>query len=401
MTTKTYPDFDHIKRATKDDATYYDILDLESSASVNQISEQYIKLSKSYHPTRNEGTNFSGVCEELYMTMNIAYEVLKNPDLRKAYDDSLRRKGTPSFSHKSVSKNPLRSEKPTPHSSTRPAGSRYKKPIFKYIILVLLILAGVYITVGVLIGIVQNGYSNKLPSIENVQEQTAQVQIIKTSEDAPDIPVLLNPLDGTTFYSNSAIYLSWQPSVDASEYLVQITVPPYEDSNYSQWQRDTTINFNDINRGDVSGWNYNWAVKARNSAGIESDWSRWGSFSIESNPTGEHISPNQYEDVEGFEKVEGGTYGHTVPLWEETFAEPLKNGDVIVFYDSEVKHYGEIEIDANGQTYVRIFTVGEDGYRKYRETYPISQSDGNVYGKRNVGDPEWTVYFRLYRVLEN
>ncbi len=401
MTTKTYPDFDHIKRATKDGVTYYDILDLESSASANQISEQYIKLSTAYHPTRNEGTNFKSVCEELCNRMNIAYEVLKNPDLRKAYDDSLRRKGTPSFPHTSVSKNPLPSEKTTPNPSTRPADSRFKRPIFKYIILVLLILAGVYIIVGVLIGIVQNGNSNKLPPIEYVQKQTEQVQIIKSSDDAPDIPVLLNPEDGTTFYPNSEIYLSWQPAADASEYLVQITAPPYEDSNYSQWQRDTTLNFEDINRGDLLGWNYNWAVKARNEAGIESEWSRWGSFSIESNPTGEHISPIQFGDVEEYETVDGGTYGHTVPLWEETFAEPLKTGDIIVFYDSEVKHYGEIEVDANGQTYVRIFTVGEDGYRIYGETYPVSQSDGNVYGKRNVGDPEWTVYFRLYRVLGN
>ena len=66
--------------------TYYDILEVSSSASQSVISAAYRALSKKYHPDKNNGDKHS---EEMMAKINIAYGVLSDPIKRNFYDEEI------------------------------------------------------------------------------------------------------------------------------------------------------------------------------------------------------------------------------------------------------------------------------------------------------------------------
>lgn len=61
---------------------YYKTLELERSASQEEISKSFRKLARKYHPDVNK----SPEGEEKFKALNEAYEVLKDPEKRKRYD---------------------------------------------------------------------------------------------------------------------------------------------------------------------------------------------------------------------------------------------------------------------------------------------------------------------------
>jgi len=61
---------------------YYKILGVERGASQDQIKQAYRKLARKYHPDVNKETN----AENLFKDVGEAYEVLKDPEKRTAYD---------------------------------------------------------------------------------------------------------------------------------------------------------------------------------------------------------------------------------------------------------------------------------------------------------------------------
>ncbi len=62
---------------------YYEILGVDRSADVDAIKKAYRKLAFEYHPDRNNG---SGEAEERFKEATEAYEVLRDPQKRAAYD---------------------------------------------------------------------------------------------------------------------------------------------------------------------------------------------------------------------------------------------------------------------------------------------------------------------------
>lgn len=61
---------------------YYKILGVSKNANMDEIKKAYRKLALSYHPDRNK----SKEAHEKFKEINQAYEVLSDPNKRKAYD---------------------------------------------------------------------------------------------------------------------------------------------------------------------------------------------------------------------------------------------------------------------------------------------------------------------------
>jgi curved DNA-binding protein len=61
---------------------YYKIMGLERNASTDDIKKSYRKLARKYHPDVSKESN----AEEKFKSLGEAYEVLKDPQKRAAYD---------------------------------------------------------------------------------------------------------------------------------------------------------------------------------------------------------------------------------------------------------------------------------------------------------------------------
>ncbi len=62
---------------------YYDLLGIKKGASDDEIKSAYRKMAMKYHPDRNQGDKSA---EEKFKEINKAYEVLKDPQKKAAYD---------------------------------------------------------------------------------------------------------------------------------------------------------------------------------------------------------------------------------------------------------------------------------------------------------------------------
>lgn len=66
------------------DTSYYDILNVNSNADANEIKKQYRKLALRWHPDKNPDSKIEA--ERKFKEISEAYEVLSDPQKRKAYD---------------------------------------------------------------------------------------------------------------------------------------------------------------------------------------------------------------------------------------------------------------------------------------------------------------------------
>src|ERR1700742_520885 len=62
---------------------YYEVLEVERSSDDGTVKTAFRKLAMKWHPDRNPGDKD---CEHRFKEINEAYEVLKDPQKRAAYD---------------------------------------------------------------------------------------------------------------------------------------------------------------------------------------------------------------------------------------------------------------------------------------------------------------------------
>ena len=65
------------------DKDFYEILGVQRNASDDEIKKSYRKLAMKYHPDRNKDDKES---ERKFQEVSAAYEILKDPEKRSAYD---------------------------------------------------------------------------------------------------------------------------------------------------------------------------------------------------------------------------------------------------------------------------------------------------------------------------
>ena len=83
---------------------YYKVLDVSRTASQDEIAKAYKKLARKYHPDLNQ--NNKEVAEEKFKEINEAYEVLRDEEKRRMYDQlganwqhGQQFQGAPGFEH--------------------------------------------------------------------------------------------------------------------------------------------------------------------------------------------------------------------------------------------------------------------------------------------------------------
>lgn len=65
---------------------YYEILEVDKNATIDEIKKSYRKLSMKYHPDKNNGDKEA---EEKFKTIAEAWATLSDPDKKERYDDKL------------------------------------------------------------------------------------------------------------------------------------------------------------------------------------------------------------------------------------------------------------------------------------------------------------------------
>ena len=95
---------------------YYKILEVEQTATTEQIKAQYHFLTHAWHPDKFPSANLKAKAEEKIKAVNEAYHVLRDPSKRESYDAARRAGSTPATSAPQSYSRPSQEDSHTPSS---------------------------------------------------------------------------------------------------------------------------------------------------------------------------------------------------------------------------------------------------------------------------------------------
>lgn len=106
--------------------SYYEILELQPTASQDEIRKSYRRLALRWHPDKNPANKV--VAEEKFKAIGEAYTVLSDDNQRRAYDAQANVQPSPRASQPNVQPSPRASQAngaaSTPRRTSQPAASR-------------------------------------------------------------------------------------------------------------------------------------------------------------------------------------------------------------------------------------------------------------------------------------
>lgn len=110
------------KHATAHEVTYYELLDIETTATPDEIKAGYFRLAKKLHPDHRAGLKIhdpDGAFDDLYLAVKAAYEMLSSKTERRRYDFTLEKK-------RPKPTTPAPESPPAAHTTTQP---KPKEPV--------------------------------------------------------------------------------------------------------------------------------------------------------------------------------------------------------------------------------------------------------------------------------
>jgi diphthamide biosynthesis protein 4 len=72
----------------QEDLTHYEVLDVNSSASLEQIRQRYYQLARKFHPDKQIDLpeQLEAQADQQFLRIQQAWEILREPASRKQYD---------------------------------------------------------------------------------------------------------------------------------------------------------------------------------------------------------------------------------------------------------------------------------------------------------------------------
>lgn len=164
--------------------TYYTLLELEPSASVQQVRRAYREKSKLYHPDTT--TLPAAIATEKFRQLNEAYATLSSPERRQGYDHKI------GFAQIYVAKPSPNLNTPPTSSPTSPATSLdpNHRPLSPGELFALFILGVTF--VGCLILALFIGLTRGETAFQSLNPPGVVPQAIQTSQPAPE-PIQSSP----------------------------------------------------------------------------------------------------------------------------------------------------------------------------------------------------------------
>lgn len=108
--------------------TYYELLGVAKTATVDEIKSAFRQRAKACHPDRHAG---SPAHEEEFKRLSVAHDVLKDPMKRASYDDSLRQRRIAPPSREPVRPRPVKPATRPSAAYTTPAAAAVVAPTSK------------------------------------------------------------------------------------------------------------------------------------------------------------------------------------------------------------------------------------------------------------------------------